>query len=120
MSDILKSLGVDADDLNWRHLAACSNMVMIIHKNNNTGKRTSDLDPFFDNYESDPIVAEQTDQMCLFCPVNKQCLQDGISNKDPGVWGGIYLDNGKTHKKFNAHKTAETWKRLKKIHGKLP
>lgn len=106
MSDILDYLGIDPEDLRWYHLAACNNIV-----------KSVETDIFFDVYESDQIAASQTDQMCLHCPVAKQCLMYAVENKMTGVWGGIYLNNGKTDKKYNAHKTPETWKALKKVHG---
>lgn len=106
MSSILESLGIDPDDLKWYHLAICHNSVTSVSN-----------DIFFDVYESSNVDAEQTDQMCLHCPVIKQCLQYGINNKMVGVWGGIYINNGKVDKKYNAHKTPEIWKALKKIHG---
>ena len=119
MSDILAALGIHKDDLKWYHLAACSGLIESIHKNNNTDKKTHELDPFFDGYESDKIVAMQADQMCLSCPVAKQCYAFGVETKSMGVFGGVYLNLGKTDKKFNAHKTPEIWKALKKIHGKI-
>ena len=33
----------------------------------------------------------------------------GESNKEWGVWGGIYLKDGKIDKEFNAHKDKEDW-----------
>lgn len=119
MSSILKALGIDEEDLKWYHLAACSNMINAIHESNTTDKKTHELDPFFDAYESDKIVAEQVDLMCLGCPVIKQCFKDGVSTKSMGVFGGVYLNLGKVDKKNNLHKTQETWKALRKFHGKL-
>ena len=117
--DILQALGIDKEDLQWYHLAACNGMIQSIHQNNKTDKPTSDFDPFFDAYESDQIVAQATDQMCLSCPVIKQCYREGVTQKGVGVWGGVYLNLGKPDKKFNAHKTPEVWKAVRKIHGKL-
>ena len=119
MSDILKALGVDAEDLRWYHLAACNGLIDTVHKNNNGDKKTHELDPFFDAYESDPVVALQVDQICLNCPVIKQCYNFGVETKSMGVFGGVYLNLGKPDKKFNGHKTPDVWKAFKKIHGKL-
>lgn len=119
MSDILSGLGVDAEDLKWYHLAACSGLMYSIHENNNGDKKTHELDPFFDAYESDDVVAKQADLMCLSCPVSNICYKYGVETKSMGVFGGIYLNLGKIDKKFNAHKTPEVWKAFKKIHGKL-
>lgn len=103
MSNIIQELGLDEDNLKWYQLAACVG---------------ADINLFYDNYESDKYIAEQIDEMCLHCPVIKQCFEEGVSNKEKGVWGGAYLDLGRIDRENNSHKTPETWKRLKKIHGK--
>jgi hypothetical protein len=103
MSDVIKHLGLNPEEVKWYHLAACSNM----HINN-----------FYDYYENDQRVARQIDEMCLVCPVAKKCLQEGMKNKEYGVWGGIYLHLGKADKQNNTHKTQEIWKRLQRLHGK--
>jgi hypothetical protein len=72
---------------------------------------------FFDDYEADVVVAMNTDKMCMHCPVAKQCLEDGISNGDWGVHGGVYLVYGRIDKQRNSHKSAEDWKELEKLHG---
>lgn len=103
MSDILSFMGLEGEDIQWYHLAACKDM----HVNN-----------FYDYYENDQKLAKQIDEMCLVCPVAQMCLMEGINNKERGVWGGIYLDLGRADKQNNSHKTQEIWKRLKKIHGR--
>lgn len=103
MSDILAELGLDEEDIQWYQLAACKNM---------------DVNWFYDRYESDQELAQQVDQVCLHCPVSKQCLEEGVNNKERGVWGGIYLDLGRIDKTFNRHKSSDTWKQLRKVHGK--
>jgi hypothetical protein len=103
MSKILSILGLDAEDIKWYHLAACLNM----HVNN-----------FYDNYENDQKLAKQIDEMCMVCPVANKCYNEGVENKEKGVWGGVYLDLGRVDKQNNSHKTPDIWKRLKKIHGK--
>ena len=103
MSNILKELGIDAEDLKWYHLSACANMP---------------INWFFDDYENDSVVAKNTDQICMTCPVAKQCLAEGLENKEDGVRGGIYLNLGRVDKKNNLHKSKQDWKILKDIHGK--
>jgi hypothetical protein len=103
VSDIIKQMGLDHDDLKWYQLAACNSM---------------DINWFYDSYESDVYVAEQADNVCLHCPVARKCLVEGISNKEYGVWGGVYLHLGRVDKSANMHKTDDTWKRLNKIHGR--
>lgn len=99
MSDILNSLGVDREDFDWWHLAACSGM---------------EPNLLYDQYEIDINVAKNIDEMCLSCPVIKMCHDEGIGNNEWGVWGGVYLTLGVVDKARNMHKTPEVWKRLKK------
>jgi hypothetical protein len=107
VADIVEQLGLDPERLKWHQLAACRGITV-----------SMETDFFFDKYESDEVIALQTDQMCLHCPVIKECFLDGKENKAFGVWGGVYMDLGRPDKKYNAHKTPEIWKALKKIHGK--
>jgi len=107
MSSLLKSLGIDPEDLKWHHLAACAGMT-----------KDPKFDWFYDLYEEDKVVSKQVDEICMNCPVIKQCYQEGVQNKERGVWGGVYLNIGRTDKLNNSHKTKEVWARLKKLHGK--
>lgn len=68
-----------------------------------------DTNLFFDKYEEDRYLASSVDRICQKCPVNQDCFAWGISNKEWGVWGGIYLKDGKIDKEFNASKTREDW-----------
>ena len=103
MSDLISELGLDADNLKWYQLAACKNM---------------DINYFYDIYEVDPESARQIDQMCFHCPVVKYCYKEGVENKEKGVWGGVYLNLGRTDSDYNKHKSADDWKILRKLHGK--
>ena len=73
---------------------------------------------FYDDYENDKILADTTDQVCMNCPVIKQCYADGVAQKEFGVRGGIYMNLGRIDKQNNLHKTKETWAKIKSIHGK--
>lgn len=95
--------GIDYEDLRWYHLSACKDMP---------------INWFYDDYEADKQLAAQIDQMCMHCPVVKQCYAEGLSNKERGVWGGVYLDIGRPDKQHNSHKESDIWKRLRKLHGK--
>lgn len=68
-----------------------------------------DVDLFFDKYEENESLRTGIDQTCLGCPVLKNCFAVGISNKEWGVWGGVYLENGKFSREFNRHKTKKDW-----------
>ena len=78
----------------WKDDAKCLNM---------------DTNLFFDKYEEDQHLASSVDQICQRCPVNKNCFAWGISSKEWGVWGGIYLESGEISKEFNSHKTKKDW-----------
>lgn len=103
MSEILKQLGIDEEDVRWYHLATCKNM---------------SINWFYDDYENDKVLAKTVDQVCLSCPVIKQCYAEGVKDKEKGVWGGVYLNLGRVDKLNNSHKDKEDWSRLKKLHGK--
>lgn len=91
--------GLDAETLEWQKLALCSGVEIL-----------SDLeDPFFTGYETNEQIAKSTDQICLHCPVMKQCLQYASDNRETGCFGGVYLDRGKVDRNKNAHKTNEIW-----------
>jgi hypothetical protein len=45
----------------------------------------------------------------MSCPVQAKCLATAVSNKEWGVWGGVYFEDGKISRQFNKHKTNEEW-----------
>lgn len=98
MSSLLDQLGIDAERFEWDDLGLCR------------GSVTSPKDDvFFDRYENDGESARAADQMCLHCPVIKQCFFEGSKGKI-GVWGGVYWNgSGKPDKNKNSHKTDEVW-----------
>lgn len=75
-----------------------------------------DTNLFFDKYEEDENLRPAIDKLCSECPVARQCFAVGISQKETGVWGGVYLDRGSISREFNKHRKkpqwAETWKYL--------
>lgn len=102
MATLIELLGIDPDDFIWQDLALCAN----------------DEEPqhFYEEYESDPEVAAQIDQMCLACPVMAACAKQGSAGEH-GVWGAIYWNgSGKPDKTRNAHKTDAVWA---EIHTRL-
>jgi len=103
MSDIISDLGLDEHDVRWYQFAACNNM---------------DTDWFYDLYETDVHIAEQVDNVCMHCPVAKTCFEEGVKNREFGVWGGTYLNLGRIDKSANSHKTEDTWEKIKEIHAK--
>jgi len=68
-----------------------------------------DTNIFFDKYEEDEALRPAVDKLCLECPVAKTCFAVGVSSKEWGVWGGIYLESGSISKEFNSHKTKDIW-----------
>lgn len=75
-----------------------------------------DTNLFFDKYEEDINLRLAIDDLCHKCPVLKTCFAVGVSSKECGVWGGVYLEEGVVSKEFNSHKTesdwGNTWRRL--------
>ena len=71
-----------------------------------------DTNIFFDTYEEDEKLRPVVDKICLECPVLTTCFAVGISNKEWGVWGGVYLENGKMSREFNKHKAKTDWATL--------
>jgi len=78
----------------WRENAACLDF---------------DRDLFFDKYEENPEIRSEIDEFCRDCPVKKLCFANGVSGKEWGVWGGIYLEGGDISREFNRHKTKQDW-----------
>jgi hypothetical protein len=78
----------------WKDKALCLN------------RKTND---FFDNYENDVDFRAEIDAQCAACPVRKQCFAVGISQKEWGVWGGVYMENGKISREYNSHKSKKDW-----------
>jgi hypothetical protein len=81
----------------WIDLARCDGM---------------DTKLFFDKYEEDPELAKKIDNVCLSCPAIKYCFEKGTSDLSWGVWGGIYLVDGRPDSMRNAHKTSEVWNQI--------
>lgn len=90
-------LGIDLDNIRWEDLASCNGQPVNL---------------FYDDYESSQSLAKVIDEACLSCPVMKQCLESGMDNGEWGVWGSIYLTNGKPDNNRNAHKTKDVWARI--------
>lgn len=68
-----------------------------------------DTNVFFDKYEEDELLRPAVDLLCSTCSVRKECFSVGISGKEWGVWGGVYLENGELSKEFSSHKTKADW-----------
>jgi hypothetical protein len=97
---LLDELGIDPEDFTWHDLALCDGI--------------EDPEIFFSKYEADEEVAKQADQVCLHCPVMKQCALMGQKG-EYGQWGGIFWNgSGKPDKNRNSHKTPEVWAEIEK------
>lgn len=68
-----------------------------------------DTNLFFDKYEEDELLRPAIDKLCSECPVSKTCFAVGVSQKEWGIWGGVYLENGGISKEFSKHKTKADW-----------
>jgi len=85
----------------WKDSAACKDY---------------DTNLFFDSYENSELLRSAIDKVCSSCPIARTCFAVGVSQKEWGVWGGVYLEGGKISREFNKHRSkqdwAETWKYL--------
>jgi hypothetical protein len=116
---ILDALGLSADDVQWEDLAKCRGTAVRYTDEHGVSKV---FDPVFDSYEEDEPpypVRKSTDEMCLSCPVQRQCFETGKSGRETGVYGGVYLVNGKTDRTRNEHKTRDVWDRVREVVGRL-
>lgn len=68
-----------------------------------------DTNLFFDKYEEDELLRPAIDKLCSECPIKRSCFAVGVTGKEWGVWGGVYLEDGKISKEFNLHKDKEKW-----------
>lgn len=68
-----------------------------------------DTNIFFDKYEEDLPLRSAIDELCISCPVMKECFSVGVSQKEWGIWGGVYLELGEISKEFNNHKDKQAW-----------
>jgi hypothetical protein len=89
------------DKNEWKSKASCLNY---------------DVNIFFDRYEEVEASRKAVEKICSDCPVAKICFATGISQKEYGIWGGVYLEKGKVSREFSRHRAkadwAETWKNL--------
>lgn len=70
-----------------------------------------DVNLFFDTYEEDLTLRPAIDSLCSRCPIARKCFAVGVSQKEYGIWGGVYLENGKISREFNNHKRKQDWGR---------
>lgn len=94
MEDKPKTSGVIMNKHLWKEDAACLDY---------------DTNLFFDKYEDNPNIRHGIDNVCLACPVARTCFAVGISEKEYGIWGGVYLEKGNVSREFNNHKTKPRW-----------
>jgi hypothetical protein len=59
--------------------------------------------------DSAACLEYDTDLFFDECPVRKKCFAVGVSQKEWGVWGGIYLENGQISREFSDHRTKQSW-----------
>jgi len=73
--------------------------------------RCKGYDPnlFFDKYEENEKLRPAIEKLCSECPVMRECFAVGVSQKEWGVWGGVYLENGKISREFSSHKDKADW-----------
>jgi hypothetical protein len=72
----------------------------------------TDTEDYFDKYELDQGLAKEIDRRCMSCPVIKECFDYGVQTESFGVWGGVFLNDGKLDNVRNSHKTQDVWARI--------
>jgi hypothetical protein len=109
LTSILK---LDPSEVHWSDLGACRGMDIKAD-----GDKSNH--PFFELYESDLQTRAAVDELCNNCPVQRECGEYGMENREEGVWGGVYLTpGGKVHRVNNSHKSRETWDHINKVFGR--
>lgn len=68
-----------------------------------------DVNLFFEKYEENEALRPAIDKLCAECPVVRQCFAVGISQKEWGVWGGVYIENGKISREYGRHRNKQQW-----------
>jgi hypothetical protein len=68
-----------------------------------------DVNLFFDKYEEEVQLRPAIEAVCKQCPVLRECFATGVSQKEWGVWGGVYLEGGKVSREFGRHRTKAEW-----------
>ena len=76
----------------WQDLAACIGMAEPREVSEDGVEKVTDY--FFDTYEQDEDSRDATKALCQSCDVKSNCLIYGLKNKQSGVWGGEYLEDG--------------------------
>lgn len=74
-----------------------------------------DTNLFFEKYEENEGLRRGVENTCFTCPVQRTCFAVGVSKKEWGVWGGVYLENGKVSREFNNHRSKKDWGQVWKI-----
>lgn len=97
MQQLLQSLGINLETASWQDLATCKDI--------DRNLITADNDIFYDSYEKNPQQAIQTDEICLNCPVTKECFFFGQDHELTGTFGGFYMEKGTAKPERNRHKT---------------
>lgn len=90
-------------DFHWMQLGNCYQF----------GVTGPEDDYWFEQYEASDEVAKNVDAMCVACPMLEVCYEYGVNNKLDGVWGGIFLVNGKEAPPKNRHKSDDTWRTIR-------
>jgi hypothetical protein len=67
---------------------------------------------YFEEYEDNIDLRSGIDNICMSCPVRKVCFANGVSGKEWGIWGGVYLEGGEISKEFNRHKSKQDWSNI--------
>ena len=89
--------------MTWRRDADCLN--------ENTDLYYQALDDDLAEYDDvyDRELARELDKNCLRCPITKRCFAEAVSNKEWGIWGSVYFEEGAISERYNTHKVNDDW-----------
>lgn len=86
MIDFMERMGIDPEDFSWQELGLCAGL----------GAADPALaEIFHSKADASQNFKAQAKAICDVCPVKDICLEEGIRNKEYGIWGGERLTGGK-------------------------
>lgn len=79
MKDFVERLGLDPETFEWQALGLCVGV---------------EPEVFHSLSDRSPRIRNQAVAICDACPMQQICLEEGIRNKEYGIWGGKRLERG--------------------------
>lgn len=86
MIEFMERMGINPDNFEWQELSLCGSL----------GAADPELaEVWHSKAERDERVKAIAKEICDVCPIKKICLEEGVRNKEYGIWGGHTLQAGK-------------------------